>query len=74
MAMAHVDPVIAPMVMGLGATYLLLPGSAAIPVALFMGACLCATSVGLSARVLAERSAGISPGGCAIFGAAAIDD
>lgn len=66
--------VVAPVLMGLAAAYLLIPGPVPIPVALFIGACLCATSVGISARVLAERGAGTSPEGRVILGAAVIDD
>lgn len=66
--------VVAPVVLGLGASYALLPKPISIPVALFIGACLCATSVGISARVLAERGAGGSPEGRVILGAAVIDD
>lgn len=66
--------VVAPVVLGLGASYALLPEPVSITVALFIGACLCATSVGISARVLAERGAGGSPEGRVILGAAVIDD
>lgn len=63
-----------PVVLGLGAAYLLIPGAVPLTVALFIGACLCATSVGISARVLTERQAGNSPEGRVILGAAVIDD
>lgn len=66
--------VVAPVAMGLAAAYVLLPAPVPIPVALFIGACLCATSVGISARVLAECGAGTSPEGRVILGAAVIDD
>jgi hypothetical protein len=69
-----VTGVVAPAVMGLGAAYLLIQGPVSITVALFIGACLCATSVGISARVLAERGAGNTPEGRVILGAAVIDD
>jgi len=66
--------VVAPVLMGLAAAYVLIQGPVSIPVALFIGACLCATSVGISARVLAERGAATSPEGRVILGAAVIDD
>jgi Kef-type K+ transport system membrane component KefB len=66
--------VVMPVALGLGAAYLLIPGAVSLPVALFIGACLCATSVGISARVLSERNAGNSQEGRVILGAAVIDD
>lgn len=66
--------VIAPVALGLGAV-LLMPGHAISPAgAIFVGACLCATSVGISARVLQEKGAGDTPEGRVILGAAVIDD
>lgn len=69
-----VSGVVAPVALGLGAAYLLIPGTVPLPLALFIGACLCATSVGISARVLSQRNAGTSPEGRVILGAAVIDD
>lgn len=69
-----VTGVVVPVALGLGAALLLIPGPVTLVAALFIGACLCATSVGISARVLAERGAGASPEGRVILGAAVIDD
>ncbi len=66
--------VVMPVVFGLAAAFLLIPGTVPLAMALFIGACLCATSVGISARVLAERGAGTSQEGRIILGAAVIDD
>jgi Kef-type K+ transport system membrane component KefB len=48
--------------------------SVASPVALFMGAILTATSVGIGARVLSDLGAIASPEGVTIIGAAVVDD
>ncbi|HTM57290.1 MAG TPA: cation:proton antiporter [Candidatus Udaeobacter sp.] len=45
-----------------------------IPVHLFIGTTLCATSVGITARVLAERRQADTPVGRVILGAAVVDD
>ncbi len=66
--------VLAPMGMGLAGAFLLLPAGTPFLVDLFIGACLCATSIGISAQVLKERGAGRSPEGRVIVGAAVIDD
>jgi Kef-type K+ transport system membrane component KefB len=66
--------VIVPVVLGLGAVLLLLGAGISAVGALFVGACLCATSVGISARVLQEKGAGDTPEGRVILGAAVIDD
>ena len=66
--------VVVPVVMGLLISYALLPAPVAVPVALFIGACLCATSVGISARVLGQQGARNCPEGRVILGAAVIDD
>ncbi len=57
----------------LGAHWLMPPG---LPwgVDLFIGACLCATSIGISAQVLREKRAAASPEGRVILGAAVVDD
>ena len=66
--------VIGPMVLGLiGAYFLLKPGTP-FAVDLFIGACLCATSIGISASVLRERNASDSLDGRVVIGAAVIDD
>lgn len=66
--------VIAPMAGGLFGAYLLLPKGTPFTVDLFIGACLCATSIGISAQVLREKGASDSPEGRVIVGAAVIDD
>lgn len=66
--------VVAPVALGLGAVTLLLGAGISLVGALFVGACLCATSVGISARVLQEQGASESPEGRVILGAAVIDD
>jgi Kef-type K+ transport system membrane component KefB len=66
--------VAAPMAGGLLAAYLLLPRSTPLLVDLFIGACLCATSIGISAQVLREHGAAKSREGRVIVGAAVIDD
>ncbi len=66
--------VVAPMTAGLlGARFLLPPGTPFL-VDLFAGACLCATSIGISAQVLKERGAARSEEGRVIVGAAVVDD
>ena len=66
--------VILPVVLGVGAVLLILGKDFNLVGAVFVGACLCATSVGISARVLQEKNAGDSPEGRVILGAAVIDD
>jgi Kef-type K+ transport system membrane component KefB len=66
--------VIAPMAMGLLGAYLLLPTGTPFAVDLFIGACLCATSIGISASVLREKNASDSLEGRVVIGAAVIDD
>jgi Kef-type K+ transport system membrane component KefB len=66
--------VLAPMAAGFGAAWLLLPDGTPALVALFAGACLCATSIGISAQVLRTAGAARSPEGRVIVGAAVIDD
>jgi Kef-type K+ transport system membrane component KefB len=66
--------VVAPMAAGLLAAYLLLPTGTPGLVDLFIGACLCATSIGLSAQVLRQYGAAGSREGRVIVGAAVVDD
>lgn len=66
--------VIAPMAAGLAGAWLLLPDGTPFAVDLFIGACLCATSIGISASVLKGAGAARSPEGRVIVGAAVIDD
>lgn len=66
--------VVAPMAVGLGGAWLLLPKGTPFVVDLFIGACLCATSIGISAQVLRGQGASGSPEGRVIVGAAVIDD
>lgn len=66
--------VAAPMAMGLAGAWLLLPSGTPFTVDLFIGACMCATSIGISAQVLREQGASDSLEGRVIVGAAVIDD
>ncbi len=66
--------VFAPMAAGLLGAWWLLPVGVPWVVDLFIGACLCATSIGISAQVLREKHAAASPEGRVIVGAAVIDD
>lgn len=66
--------VVAPMALGLAGAWLLLPSGQPFLVDLFVGACLCATSIGISAQVLREKGMAGSAEGRVIVGAAVIDD
>jgi Kef-type K+ transport system membrane component KefB len=66
--------VVAPMLVGLLGAWFLLPKGTPFVVDLFIGACLCATSIGISVQVLRERGAASSAEGRVIVGAAVIDD
>jgi Kef-type K+ transport system membrane component KefB len=63
-----------PMVAGLLGAHWLLPKGVPWVADLFIGACLCATSIGISAQTLREKHAAASPEGRVIVGAAVIDD
>jgi Kef-type K+ transport system membrane component KefB len=65
--------VVFPSILGVGASRLLLP-DVALPVHLFIGATMCATSVGITASVLKDAGALASPEARIILGAAVIDD
>lgn len=65
--------VVAPMLLGWGVGAWLLP-EAGVYVHLFLGATLCATSVGITARVLQDLSWSRSREGRVILGAAVVDD
>lgn len=65
--------VVAPMLLGYGASLWLLP-DAPFALHLFVGATLCATSVGITARVLKDLNAMGRPETRVILGAAVIDD
>jgi Kef-type K+ transport system membrane component KefB len=65
--------VIFPSILGVGASMLLLP-EASVPVHLFIGATMCATSVGITASVLKDVVALGSEEAKIILGAAVIDD
>lgn len=65
--------VVAPMFLGLAVTYWMLP-EAPLTLDLFVGATLCATSVGITARVLSDVGAGNRPEARVILGAAVLDD
>ena len=66
--------VVAPLGLGLLGAKLLLPSDTPFAVNLFIGACLCATSIGITAQVLREQGALDSPEGRVIVGAAVMDD
>jgi Kef-type K+ transport system membrane component KefB len=72
-AAAAILGVIAPFALGWGAGALLLPDASRMA-HLFLGATLCATSVGISARVLQEAGRTTSAEGRTILGAAVLDD
>ncbi|WP_306590412.1 cation:proton antiporter [Geothrix sp. 21YS21S-4] len=63
-----------PMAAGLAGAWLLLSAGAPFVLDLFIGACLCATSIGISAQVLREKGAAGSLEGRIIVGAAVVDD
>jgi Kef-type K+ transport system membrane component KefB len=63
-----------PMAAGLAGAWLLLPKGSPFVLDLFIGACLCATSIGISAQVLREKGASDSMEGRIIVGAAVVDD
>lgn len=66
--------VVAPMALGLAGAWVLLPTGTPFAVDLFIGACLCATSIGISAQVLRQHGASDSREGRVIVGAAVLDD
>jgi len=66
--------VVVPMAAGLAGAWLLLPRDAPFVLDLFIGACLSATSIGISAQVLREKGASDSLEGRIIVGAAVVDD
>lgn len=66
--------VVLPMAAGLAGAWLLLPQGSPLVLDLFIGACLCATSIGISAQVLREKGASHSVAGRIIVGAAVVDD
>ncbi len=66
--------VLLPMAAGLAGAWLLLPPGAPFVLDLFISACLCATSIGISAQVLREEGATDSREGRTIVGAAVVDD
>ncbi len=66
--------VVVPMAVGLLGAWLLLPAGTPFAVDLFIGACLCATSIGISASVLKAAGAARSAEGRVIVGAAVLDD
>ncbi len=66
--------VVLPMAAGLAGAWLLLPQGSPFVLDLFIGACLCATSIGISAQVLREKGASDSVAGRIIVGAAVVDD
>jgi len=65
--------VVAPMVLGYFVSAWFFPGHH-VMTHVFVGATLCATSVGITARVLADLKRTTSPEGSIILGAAVIDD
>ncbi len=66
--------VVAPVGAGLLVAWLVLPADTPLLVDLFIGACMCATSIGISAQVLRQFGAAKSREGRVILGAAVIDD
>ena len=66
--------VVVPMAAGIAGSWLLLPAGTPLVLDLFVGACLCATSIGISAQVLREKGAADSVEGRIIVGAAVVDD
>ena len=66
--------VLLPMGLGLLGAALFLPEGTPLAVDLFIGACLCATSIGISSQVLKEASQLDSVEGRVIVGAAVMDD
>ncbi len=65
--------IIAPFVLGMASMYVLLP-SGGWPLHLFLGAALCATSVGITARVFEDLGRSDSIEAEIVLGAAVIDD
>lgn len=65
--------VVAPMLLGWGIGWAVIP-EAGGQVHAFLGACLCATSVGITARVLKDLNRSQDPESKIILGAAVIDD
>jgi Kef-type K+ transport system membrane component KefB len=63
-----------PMAAGLAGAWLLLPKGSPFVLDLFIGDCLCATSIGISAQVLREKGASDTMEGRIIVGAAVVDD
>lgn len=66
--------VVLPMAFGLMAGTLLLPPGSPWVLSLFVGACLAATSIGITAQVLGEKGALKTGEGRVILGAAVLDD
>ena len=66
--------VVAPMILGLVGAYLVLPKGTPYAVDLFIGACLCATSIAISAQVMREKGLLDSKSGRVVVGAAVLDD
>ena len=66
--------VVAPIALGTGASWVFMPEDAEWYVHLFVGATLCATSVGITARVLQDMGKTKSPESKVILGAAVLDD
>ena len=66
--------VLLPMGLGPLGCKVLLPAGSPWLQGLFIGACLCATSIGISAQVLGERGASKTREGRVILGAAVLDD
>ena len=66
--------VVLPMGLGLLGAALFLPARTPLAVDLFIGACLCATSIAISSQVLQESGALDSTEGRIIIGAAVLDD
>ncbi len=66
--------VVAPFILGAAVSYYLLPGKHDVMVHIYIGATLCATSVGITARVLQELNRLNQDEARIVLGAAVIDD
>lgn len=66
--------VVAPFGLGFGVSMLMFPGHGALNIAIFLGATLCATSIGITARVFRDMGALGLHEAKIVLGAAVIDD
>ncbi len=66
--------VVAPFALGFGTAYLFLPRGAGFNAPIFIGATLCATSIGITARVFRDMNRLGTPEARIVLGAAVLDD